>query len=126
MSANTDIEVEIQFALDDRDAAESECEEPPSQQALSHWAQSAYMAVASPSSQPTEVTIRIVSATEMQNLNHHFRDKNRILQYGRGNYTWFCAAFLGANPIFPIIVLSHADVGPLRRNVGFSTIFHEA
>lgn len=76
-STNIEIEVEIQIALDDCDSQESDCEEPPSPHALCHWATAAYRAVASPSGQSMEVTLRIVAADEMQDLNKQYRGKNK-------------------------------------------------
>jgi len=63
--------VDVQQVLSEQEGAESE--EPPSAGALTNWARSAYEEVRS---EPSEVTIRITDAAEIEQLNRSYRNKD--------------------------------------------------
>ena len=63
------LDVEIQHAIADADVNEGE--EPPSDPVIRRWAELAYQAVAQ---DPSELTIRLVSAAEITSLNRDYRD----------------------------------------------------
>lgn len=77
----SDLVVAIQYAAEDL-----ESEEPPSPRQLNKWARAAYAAhlVAGPEKfdeQPVrdrEITIRMVDRDEMIDLNHQFRDQQKV------------------------------------------------
>ena len=66
--------VDVQNALEETDS-----EEPPASDALSKWARCAFAEVAqSTVTQASEVTLRLVEAKEMIELNSRFRNKNTV------------------------------------------------
>lgn len=64
--------VDVQFAL--ADSVTNEVEEPPSAKLLQVWANKAYAAV---STEPNEVTLRLVDRHEITALNREFRHNDK-------------------------------------------------
>lgn len=64
----SDLHLEVQYAVDSDDL--------PTEEQLQTWAQAAVTQVLSADT-PAELTIRIVSSDESQQLNHQYRGKNR-------------------------------------------------
>ncbi len=77
VAATVELEVEVQYAFEDSDSADSDSEEPPSPFKIIQWAQTAFSAVAKPASHSVEVAIRVVGDSEMRELNHQYRGKNK-------------------------------------------------
>lgn len=71
-AVNALLEVDVQNALTDSLAQESE--EPPSPAQLVSWANAAYAHVATA---PSEMTIRLVDTAEITALNHDYRQKDK-------------------------------------------------
>jgi len=65
---NPALAVEVQYAVENQEG-----EEPPSSQAITQWAQTAYQAVGGGTS---EMTVRLVDQPEMAQLNRDYRGKD--------------------------------------------------